>query len=876
MAYGVNTTGPQSLTVAEIEQQLLSNIFGGTPFGAFMPMLTPYLNQALGLQGPGWRNPIMDTVLFSNQTPYGTYNSQLQNRFNFAASDALNRQSNSARRGWIENINRTMMSFDSWRDTDIGKQYAEISASEKELRGYYDDYIANKAAGQDGFLWGMGYKMFDPEGFESARNYLSMAGANIIRRGAVAGRRTAYLQAKAVGDMFLDENGKFNYKASDYGHMNIGETAAVTAALTTDTNLFDNLGADPADMRKAVDALKRKTQEFTKALSPLKDIFGSDIPAMITALENASGQRLSQMDPSRISALSARIATSTVVGGYTDKQITDMATTIAGGIRQMNVPYINMLGAAYQGMTVLDASTTGMAPAAMTMQRYQDNVGQLVMRTSNSQGAEYLNLAYAAWRDRNENGTFEEFQAEYNDLRNQYGADAAILRMGGASDFYALKNIGYQSQYYQQAVEQDLGGQIARTEHLNELIGQGYLQALGSQREDYMKAINAAQTDIRLLTDNTYLNEEVAAGRVTAEVAGQLRSIRHGYYGEQLVTAIHADAELRRKQPIYERQAKLRANLEALNLETPNSIEDMVNRFVKGEDLIQIVGTSKLYDMADPETQSMMMAVAESAQLEMKRLNITDPEKRKAFVDNYFQYGLENGYRDEGFTKELMDYEAAQKEMSEILNGRQEKDLNKEDRAKYDAAKSRANLASRGMYLSRFVDRQRLSEYVGDDEAKKQELFTVFDKAREAGATEEQAAMEVEDRMTVASIEKILGSKKDFMKGGQFGAIGKEFQERLEALQTNNGKYDAPIKSEDVFNIIGDLEKKYDGKVNSVAFEMMRNAANAGFGRESNAETRMEEFFGLISEAIKKMGDLSTDMQKVLDVASKQPKEDGE
>ena len=121
------------------------------------------------------------------------------------------------------------MSFDSWRLTAEGSQYSDAEAG-----AAYEAFIANKAQGQmSNPLWSMGYNALDPEGLNMAATYLQQAGANQIRFGALKGSRTAMLQARAIGQLFM-EDGAYKFKASDYGYMSVGEASAVAAALTKD------------------------------------------------------------------------------------------------------------------------------------------------------------------------------------------------------------------------------------------------------------------------------------------------------------------------------------------------------------------------------------------------------------------------------------------------------------------------------------------------------------------------------------------------------------------------------------------------------------------------------------------------------------------
>lgn len=872
MEVGINTSAPQTITMDALEQNILNDVFGNTVLGPLMPMLTPYLDRIAGLRGPGWRNPIMDSVIFSNMTPYGTYQSQLQNRFNRVANTALNRASNAARQKWVENIGRTMMSFDSWKETELGKGYAKIAADDDELKQYYDDYISNEALGRDGFLWSTGYNMLDPEGFEASKTYLAQAGANLIRNGAIAGRRTAYMQARAVGNMFLDDKGKYNFKSSDYGFMNVGEASAVAAELTKDTDLFSDAGYNPEKLKKATDDLRTKVQEYTKALGPLKDIFGSDVPKMIEALQGLSGQRLSQMDPAKIASLTANVVAGHMVGGYSIEQASMQAGRMRQYIDGMNVPFINAMGAASQGLTYLNATATGLAPASMTEQRYLKNVEDMVVRTSNSQGAEYMNLAYAAWRARDENKDkdFNAFQKEYNALRKDMSADAAILQLGGTTDYYQLRNLGYKSKYFSEAIETDVGGRIAREEQLNTLISNGYLQATSDERDDYLAAVSAVQGDIRLLTDNKYLESK----GLSKNVVDQIQMIKQGFYGESLLTGLHADAELRRKAPIMEKQIKLRESLEKVKEKMPSNIKDIVNNFISGEDsLEEALYKSDLYAAADPETKEMMRDVAKATSSQLTDLGITDDNKRQEFAEKFLTYGFQYGYEDEGFTSELMRLSDAEKTKRDLTkNGTlQVAELSDEDRDKYWLADNEAVQASKGMYMSRFVDQARLTSFIGTGEGsedRRREAISRFFRAMdERSLSEEEAGYEVEDYMTVADIENKLTERK-------FGVKHHDLDKRFRARLSKAAEEKGSLGKDQVFSIIEDLQKDSEfKKLKPEVFENLKNITAMSFQRESDTSEKPNDQYGLISDAIKKMGELSTDMRKILDMAGYKPTE---
>lgn len=877
MQFGIDPTKPQALTLEGLENQLLESLLGSTPLAPLLPILTPQINSLLGLSGQGWRNPVLDSVMISNMSPYGTYVGQLQSNFNRVANDALNRQSNAARRGWLENISRTMMSFESWKKTDLGQQMAAEARSDKELRQYYEDYITNEAAGRDNFITRAGYQFLDPEGFEASRKYLSQAGANLIRNSSIQGRRSAYMQAKAVGKLFIGDDGKYNYKAADYGYMNVGEASAVAAAITTDTDLFNDAGFDADKIKDATTKLRDRIKEYTKALSPLKDVFGTDIPAMIKAVEELSGQRLSQLDPSRMGQMVSRVMAGATVGGYTVGQVVNMRNHMASAIGKMDVPFINDMGALAQGATVLDATVTGYAPAAMSLQRYQNNVGEWTLRTSNSSGAEYLNLAYAVWKQQNPEKTFEDFQQEYNTKRGEMNADAAILSMAGASDFYNLRNAGYQSKYFLEAVQDDIGGRMARTENLKELIGRGYMQAYGSQRDDYTTAIDLIQKDTRLLTDNAYLESyKLENGdNLSENVIKQVQAIKNGFYGAELVTALHADAELRRKQPLKDAQIKLRTNLENLKIAIPDSFKAAISDFLGGRgDLASLVTNSHAMMQADEETRTMMEDIAMAAQDQMGRTleeNATQQEKQE-WLTNQLSYGITNGYTNELYTEELIRYSDAKKTFDKLHKKKIEdkEELTDEELNTYEDAQNVMRYASRGMYVSQFVDQEVVSDFVGTDNNKKSALLEVFDKALEkSGATSEAAGQEVMDYIVTS---KITDQMKDRNFATRFSKLDDAFRQELEKKQSELGALDRS----DVMDIIDNLQKddRFKGTT-ELAFQTLKNFTNNAFNESGGAETDIQDLFGIITKAIERMGSLSDEMKKVLGVVEKSAEDPG-
>ena len=131
---GIDTSSPYNFTGGDLEQRLLSSIFGNDPAASMLiGMALPHINKFLGLTSSSSnRSALLDMTLMSNMTPYGVYRDTLNNTANRLAGNALSNQSKAARRRWLENFNRTTTSFESWQGSKEGQAFAGLSQAEQE------------------------------------------------------------------------------------------------------------------------------------------------------------------------------------------------------------------------------------------------------------------------------------------------------------------------------------------------------------------------------------------------------------------------------------------------------------------------------------------------------------------------------------------------------------------------------------------------------------------------------------------------------------------------------------------------------------------------------------------------------------------------
>ena len=840
MAFGIDPNTPYNITGASLEQIIIQQMFGNGPLASMIAQFgTPYINRMLGLEGPGYRNVFLDTTLLTNMTPFGSYQDNLNNQINRIANTALTRQNNAARRNWLQNIQKTKMSFDSWRQTEAAKGYTDEQAQEA-----YDAYIANAAAGDmSNPLWGMAYNAIDPEGLNAANQYLQQAAANQIRFGANKGSRTAMLQGRAIGNLFLNDKGEFTYDKAKYGYMTAGESSAVAAALTKDKDFFRGVDLKSGDMKKAAEDLQKAVQDYTNAMAPLKDVFGSDIPEMIRTVEGLTGKRLANINPEQLKDTVSRVMASAAVGGYDVRAVTGLSGQLRNNMMGMNVPFTNELSAERQAMTILNTVVNGYAPAFMSDDRYRRNIEQWVQRTSNSTGSSYLNAAAAVWLDQNSGKTLEDFKTAYDTMRTQYGATEAMMQMTGAGSLYQLETMGRQSANFERVTKADLGGEVARTENLNDLIAAGWRKS--TNREAYSSAIAKIRENPELWTDSAVLE----ASNLTAEEKAQIRDLKAGMgmgrAGEALASGLTFEAENKRNQPMIARQMKLRDAMTALNEWLPSEgFGSFVNDILNGKNIDQLIQRDARLKIQEEETQKTLKTVISATRTEAmarglldRNGNIVDEKAYNDLLTTNLKHGLLNASTNQVYMDELLAYEDA-------------------DQSTEEGRAAAASHAYR-MDIARNVDESRLKEAIGADGSgwgRVQEVWrTALDFADSKDLTREEseayATQEVQDYMNYKDIIGIIDKSK-IITDAHKETIGNILS------YASTGEWSMDKAKEDLAK----------AGLSQQELDIANAAVNQVFNKEVSSESRIEDLFGKIGELLSKVGDLTGKLDKVITV----------
>ena len=400
----MTTGGAFNYTGQDATLQVLMKLLGPViPGGG--EQLAPMLMQLIQAHTPLGRDALFGATLTSNMSAFGSANARLQNQISAASTQMMAPMLAARKSMFFEDVARTLMGAG-----------ASSTAVTSAAQGYSSNGIYN-------FM----YTMLDPTGMKATGQYMATAASNLIRPGIGRGDRDAFAKARvALGGMFQDSTGKYNFDKKDYGGMEASEVAALTAAITRDTDFIG--GADLNNAQSLADATKRlkdRVQEYAKALSPLKDVFGSDMNAILTSIEQISGQTLSQMGHVKARSMAVMMSDSTSTGKYGMEELmgmTGMVTKKFGGMSGLSP--LTSLNASRTAMRAMNYATPGVLPANMTRSDYINSAANFAISTAASSGAEYVDRAYGMWAAAQPQGadtSVAAFQALIQANTSEYG-----------------------------------------------------------------------------------------------------------------------------------------------------------------------------------------------------------------------------------------------------------------------------------------------------------------------------------------------------------------------------------------------------------------------------------------------------------------------
>lgn len=627
-------------TVDDLIMQLLG--MGGanaSPMGMLMrPFIQPVLYSALGLQKGNQRDALLDFVAFSDKTPFGTAMELQNRRFTRIANANMQRLSSQAMHNWLADFGRTTMSYNSW----VGQQKAGADTS----RAAYEAFIENQASGwASNPLWKGVYQFADPDGLMAAQQYLQQAGANVIRRGYLNGRRGAVLQARAVGNLFLNEKGEYDYNKADYGYMDVGEASAVAAALTKDLDFFKGAGVTPDGIKNASQRLSNMLKAYTNALGPLKDVFGKDVPAMLKAVEELSGKRITQMSAGQVGRMVRQVLDGATAGNYTLEQQVTAGAAWRGALTQMSVPFLNDLSSiSVTGSILSAANMAGVAPRTMSAERWSKLSSDHITRASVSRGGAAFAQAFAILNARDPRLTYDRFMEQYN--RSYNGSiDGTLYAMTGARNAAQMERLAGESGYLPRAYELGINKLAAldqsalqsRTRLRDSLLAQGYSSSAIDEALNYF---NSTERMNNIEGINRSRMSDAAKG-----IANSLMSLDQ-YQGDMTnLRTLYSEREANRRASIISRN---RAISERIKMMAPADMKEAIRMYMGGRSIGDLRDSNKqLYAIVTSDAWKTAQTAYRAASL------------IGGNAEDAAQYALMNGGADDNYIDWVLKYEQA-------------------------------------------------------------------------------------------------------------------------------------------------------------------------------------------------------------------------
>ena len=778
--------GPYAHSVQSLEEALLQSILGNTPLAPFVPSIATIGNRMLGMQN----DVLLQSILFTNMTPYGVYNAQREQAVGRMAGNALRIQRDNAQLAWLKDIGKATMSYESWL------KQQKVAIDTPEHRREYENWAANQAYGRSGdFFWNTAYSLLDPDGIAGASEYLGEAASNVARHNLRRTNRLEWRQTKAVGKMFD------NYKKSDFGYMSLKESAAIAAALTKDIDFFEGTDGSMKSIEDAVQRIKDTTQKFTKAIGPLKDVFGSDIPEMIKAIEGLTNKSFASLDPTRLGNLISRASAGIQAGIFDKDALLAASRTISMDLQKMNVAPILDLSAGAQSMDVLSRINGALRPIGMSEARYRNWVGETTLRSSASTGAEAFNQAYAVWKMRagNEGKTINDFNEAYNALRaNKRSADQAFLELSDTRSFAELKWKAYGSDALEEAYRNNYGGVMALQENAGRAIATG--RDLSNTKDAYDEAVKLYRANPKIGQNTAELDKAIEgltnlSPEKKQQVRAEVMRISMGYYdyGDMKVgAAIAAEYTAKKNQADLDRRIKYMDEMNGLKTNLAENGSELIRNIIANpSNLFDTVfvntpwlASIKNKDVRDDIYEDLAYTVKV---IQGKGIDINS-DKAKEMLNDTIHYTINNA----PLNSYRMDLVEKRKELNAQLL---KTNFNSKE---YSRIEGEIAKNDRMLYLARFVDSSVL-EQMGYEKAVDLDL-----DLGKRGVSEEDYRGEFRDNLILSKFrEKIESSNLD--KYSKERVIKK--MEEISERKTKEGKQ-TTIQDSDITEVTDFAAKK--------------------------------------------------------------------
>lgn len=273
------------------------------------------------------------------------------------------------------------------------------------------------------------------------------------------------------------------------------ETLSIEDPLADIKNLANMSESDVQDKAKA---FSKKVKDLSKAVAPLQELFGQDIPKLFSALEKITGNNSIFTDPNRVKAVVNNIQATLDVTGASAQQYMSTLDVFQKGLTMPGSNSRAILGANAATQNFL-LSTAGVKLVGITGMEFQQAAAKFQMGTMKSSFADQYNQAYSLYMNesKEENKSEAAFRARVQALTDA-GVDGqtAIMRALGQSGVQLNSVLdlsrGRRYETYIRANEAGYGGTLSQASAIRTIFRDAINTAKDDETRSRLMAIRDA------------------------------------------------------------------------------------------------------------------------------------------------------------------------------------------------------------------------------------------------------------------------------------------------------------------------------------------------------------------------------------------------
>lgn len=351
---------------------------------------------------------------------------------------------------------------------------------------------------------------------------------------------TDFAYGQRLTSMFSDtKNGLLVNAAKnprDFGGFSVKAVADIAAEMLPSNNFVGGSGSNLAEQtKKMVD----KVREVSKALVPLRDMFGEDIPRMMQMLESMAGRNISG-NPDQIKALTYRLSSTLQATGATAAQYAAVMPVFNQGTVDPFNQSRAVLGAGRLGMDYL-AATANISVPGITSNELQTTAASHLTGTARSAAVTTYQKAVASLVLQGKAKTVAEADAMMKknlggtrDMDANSAYLAAFQASGGSATSIASLNAAAGSTAMADAAGANMGLDVTVDKQLQTMKDRavGYLRGSGDPKdaaaaaalekltpEEYARAISENTDKSSIFTKNGQSDTDLAYRVLRASVS---------------------------------------------------------------------------------------------------------------------------------------------------------------------------------------------------------------------------------------------------------------------------------------------------------------------------------------------------------------------